>query len=289
MTFQEVLRTLGIQFVEGKQHHHSRPGWINLDCSCGPGSGKYHLGYNLSSGFLTCWKCGPKQSGRTLAFLSGKPIQVVMQLLEGVPKVHIKEFEHLGKLQLPEGVGPLLTPHINYLESRGLDADSVVRWWGVKGIGLAAELSWRLFIPVFLHGKMVSWTTRSIAPKAQRRYLSAKSEQEAVPHKHLLYGEEYCYHTVIVHEGPADVWKTGPGAVCTFGTEWSMKQVARLAKYPRAVICFDNTPDGKVSADKLADQLCPLTQVELAFMQTAKDAGGADPWEIQELRKRYLE
>lgn len=292
MKFQEVLQTLGIPFVEGKQHHHSRPGWLNIDCTCAPGSGKYHLGYNLSSGFLTCWRCGPKISGKTLALLSGKPLSVVMQLLAGVPRVHVKELEHIGKLVLPEGINELLPIHEDYLISRGYNLRKLDHWWGVRGIGLSSRLSWRLFIPITLHGKIVSWTTRAVGKHVERRYWSASVDEEAVPHKHLLYGEEYALQTIIIHEGPMDVWKTGPGAVCTFGTEWTLKQLKRMAKYQRQVICYDNTPDGHLAAERLADELSVFSGgngTEIAYMETAKDAGGADPQEIQELRKKYLE
>jgi DNA primase len=162
------------------------------------------------------------------------------------------------------------------------------RLWNAQGIGMSSQLPWRIFIPIELNGEMVSWTTRSINDYGLR-YISAKLTQESFPHKHLLYGEDYARHTVIIHEGPLDVWTVGPGAVGTLGTSYTRAQVVRMSKYLRRVVCFDNEPEAQRRARKLCDDLEPFEGETHNVILDAKDANTASAKEIRRLRRLYLD
>ena len=191
--------------------------------------------------------------------------------------------------------GPLLKAHRNYLKRRAFDPNELQRLWGISGIkwgmgvkmGLA--LSWRILIPIYYRSEVVSWTTRAISKEAKLRYISADPEEESIPHKQLLFGEQYARHSVIVHEGPFDVFTTGPGAVGTLGTSFTSAQIRRIAKYPRRAICFDSSP----SAQRRADELCDLLDVfpgdtYKVELETGSDPNECDPDEIEELRRKFL-
>ena len=152
---------------------------------------------------------------------------------------------------------------------------------------MSVRLPWRLFIPFHIHGEVVSWTTRSIGQNGLR-YVSASSDQEKVNHKSILYGEDFCRHAVIVHEGPFDVWRTGPGAVATCGTGFSRSQLLRLSNYPVRVICFDNEKQAQQRATELCDLLEPFPGETIQVTLDAKDAAEASDKEINQLR-RFLE
>jgi DNA primase len=152
--------------------------------------------------------------------------------------------------------------HKRYLEKRGFDPEELVSLWDIRGIGIGpVGLSWRIWIPITYHGAVVSWTARSISEETKRKYRTAQADEERLNHHDLLYGEDYCRNTAVVFEGVFDVWKFGPGAVCTFGTNWSERQLEKLTKFSRVAVCFDNEATAQRRARKLCDHLSLFTNV----------------------------
>ena len=285
MNFHELFQDLGVPLAPDG-HHHSRDGWFNFDCPwCGAGTSKYHMGLNTRGGYVNCWQCGPHDLLATLSELTGRPQPTLKVLLKDVIRPgRVARTQHTGTLQLPKGAGPLRLPHRRYLRQRGHNVKELVRLWGLRGIGIHAFLSWRILIPITYEGRVVSWTTRAIVDEGVVRYLSAPSEHEALRHKDLLFGEDYCRHSCIVHEGPFDVFRTGPGAVATCGVGYSRAQMLRISKYPLRVICFDNQPEAQVRARQLCDELEPFEGETINIVLDSKDAGSATDKEIKRLR-----
>lgn len=291
--FKSILEQHQIPFVDGQgEHEHGRDGWINFDCPwCSKGWGHYRMGFNTSAGYVNCWSCGKHGLVATLVELLSLPYNHVSEILQDLPRVQRRRSESLSasRTLVPDGVGPLLPAHANYLQGRNFNPRRTARRWGLKGIGTASRLAWRLFIPIFLHGEMVSWTTRSIQANAHQRYHSAKPTEEKFCHKHLLYGEDEAKDTIIIVEGPPSVWRIGPGAVALFGTGFTRSQVLRMASYPVRVVCLDN----ESFAQKKARELCKLLQVfegrtYNVVMETGKAPDEASDEEVQELRERFL-
>lgn len=289
-TFREVLNDLGIPCAP-PGHHHSRAGWVQLDCPyCGMGSRKWHLGYNIAAGYVNCYRCGRHNVIDVLALHTGRSRAACRGLLEGVPRRAGPAVAHQGRLRVPSGVGPLLGAHRRYLAERGFDHNKLVDIWGIGGLGVVPDgLSWRIYIPINYLGEQVSWTTRSLDPAASLRYKSAPTDQESIPHKHILYGAEYARHAIVIHEGPIDVWRTGPGAVATCGQAYSIQQVKEMARYPVRAICFDSTPDAQRRARRLAASLAVWPGDTSIVTLDAKDAAEASAHEIRRLRKEFLE
>jgi hypothetical protein len=291
-SFTDVLDRYGVPYrTEG--HEHCREGWVQIDCPfCSPGWEHFRMGYNLAFGAVNCYACGRHSTVSVLHEVTGEPYAVCKALLEGlVDEFDLRPERPRGRLKLPEGVGPLLKAHRKYLRGRGFDPDYLEQFWKVGGLGRDAgyrsekdgewkDLAWRVFIPVTSGGQVVSWTTRSLTDKA--RYRSAEAAQEAVPHKDLLYGEDHCTHTILVHEGPTDVWASGPPATCTFGTQYTRAQVLRMVRYPRRVICYDDLPDAQEQARGLASELAPFPGETLNVRLGAKDSASAS----EKLRKK---
>lgn len=286
-SIESVLQDYGVQ-VAGPGDRHYRQGWVHVDCPhCSPGSGNFYLGISSTTLGCTCWNCGKKRLFSTVAILTGQKPNSIKTLLAGIHRDEIPE-RKAGTLILPSGRGPLLPGHDAYLRGRGFDPDHITRTWQVEGIGQHGRLGWRLFIPIFHGGKMVSWTTRSIKPDEKLRYLSAALTEEAIPHKEILYGGDYCRHAVIVHEGPLDVWATGPGAVATCGTGYTDQQLLAIARYPRRVVCFDVEPAAQERATALCGDLAVFPGETLnVVLETGNDPASCDPAEILELQQ-YL-
>lgn len=284
-----ILEQLNIPFLtEGNPH--CRPGWVQIDCPfCGRDTQKFHLGISLQKGNCNCWKCGPHSLVSALVEITNKPVSVIKQLLEQVDAKPIIEQKQNRVIKTipPIGVGPLLKQHIRYLKGRGfsdVEIQQIEEIWKVGGIGIGGRLSWRLYIPIYQDGKLASWTTRSITDSPMR-YIFAPREQSLLPKTKILYGIDYVDHAVIITEGPIDVWKIGPGAVCLCGMNFSNYQINRLSEIPIRTICFDNEPEAQKRAQALADLLGAFPGETYLIQLDSKDAGSATKKEIEALRR----
>lgn len=288
-TFPELLRELGIETrTEGA---HTRAGWIQMDCPfCGTGARKYHLGYSAVGRYANCWKCGWHSELETLKALTGWRTTQARNALE-----ELKRPESLNEvtprpreIEVPPGVGPLLKNHRDYLRARRFDPDTVSRLWGVRGIGLAARLRWRLFLPIYSGGALVSWTTRATGDEARPRYISCPDAKEVIPHKRILYGADLARDSIVLVEGPTDAWRIGPGAVATFGTSLTAAQIVAASQYPRRVICFDNERTAQSVARRIEAALSTLPGETIRIEIDAKDPGELNDNEVTRIRRLFL-
>ena len=291
MTIEDLLQGSGVQ-VAPPGHRHTRQGWINFDCPwCGPGSGRFHMGYHKQFGYLNCWRCGRHPTIDTFAAILHKTTHETALLLRTVPREAVAPTTiQPKKLRLPGLLGPLKSRHINYLKRRGFNPAKLTKLWDLQGLTVSTGgLSWRIFIPNFRHGQIVSWAARATYNSTTKRYLAAKAEEEAFPAKHWLYGLDYCRHAIIVCEGPTDVWRIGPGAVATMGAAVSTEQIELMSRYPVRVVCFDNDAPGQYKAEELVRTLTAFPGQTYNVTLDAEDAGAADEDEIQTLRRRFLD
>lgn len=286
MTIQEIFDDLGIDYLGEGRHHHSRPGWIQIKNCPFCGSQNYHLGFNLQLKFFACWRCGGHYGPKVLEALglSRKEAHSILPGMIAPGRVENRERSKIS-IQEPAGIGPFGPSHVRYLRSRGFDPEEVSRIWGVEGIGLSAHLSWRLYIPIIHRAQRVSWTTRAIGDRVVQRYVSASAQQEVLNHKELIYGMDFCHHSIVVVEGPLDAWKVGPGAGALFGTAFTTAQVKKLVEIPRRFICFDSSPEAQVKAKNLASQLSCFPGVTQNLIIDAKDPGCATKKELRLIRK----
>lgn len=282
MTFNDLLEKYSVESApEG--HHHTTSGRVQLDCPlCSPGSHRFRLGFSSRKKSFNCWSCGFLPLIPTLMQLLKEPYTKCKEIASALDGTEEAEVSLRGTLEIPYGVGSLLSGHKKYLRSRGFDPEELEKLWDIQGIGVAPKLSWRIFIPVHLGEEVVSWTTRGLTDK-EPRYISAKPSQERLGLKEVLYGNQYFGPSLIVVEGPLDVWRIGPGAGATFGKTFSRAQVNLISKFPTRVICFD--ADAKDQAAKLCSMLNPLPGNTWNVCLDSKDPGSATEKEIKRLRK----
>jgi hypothetical protein len=263
---------------------------VGIDCPfCSPRSGHFRLGINLAKGFCSCWHCGGKRLGSSLAESTGRPLGEILRLIEGLERgAGVTKEKPRGKLVLPSRIGPLLAPHRDYLERRGFDPDEITRTWGVRGIHIHPRLAWRLWIPVVRLGETVSWTTRSIGD-GEPRYVTASAAEESFPAKHTLYGIDKVGHAIVIVEGPIDAWAIGPGAVATMGLACTREQFDLMCRCPVRAVCFDNEPAARRRQEALCDALAPFPgETHSVELRTGKDAAEVEYGELEEIRKRFL-
>lgn len=286
----DILSNAGVPHTTS--HKNVRSGWCAVDClKCSPNTRKFRCGFELSTNRCHCWLCGSLYAPDILAQLLRISIREAHDLLgKPVRQKLPDDHQRIGTLRIPLGVVGLLPAHQSYLASRGFDPDEIVRLWGVRGIGHSAGLRWRIWIPIAdKFGRVVSWTSRSISKDNPVRYWSATAEEEEVPHKSILYGAQCARHTIVICEGPLDVWSIGPGAVATLGVSYTPAQRKLMAEYPVRVVCFDSEPEAQRRAGALCRDLSAMPgTTENVVLETGKDANEAEKAEIQELRERYF-
>lgn len=289
MRIQDILDELRIDYKEAGDHHHARPGWVQLRRCPFCSSQNYHLGYNLQARYFNCWKCGGHNGPKVLEAL-GLPRRKALSLFPALESAGQVESRERTKISLtePEGRGPFGKIHRNYLLRRGFsmrEISTLENLWQVQAIRHAAKLSWRLYIPIIYRGAKVSWTTRAIGERVSQRYISASAAEEVINHKNLVYGLDFCSHSIVICEGPVDAWKIGPGAGALFGTTFTTAQVKSLVSIPRRFVCFDSSPEAQRKANELASQLACFPGVTENLIIDAKDPGEASPKEIRQIRR----
>lgn len=290
MKFEQLLQEYRIPVATPAARHY-RSGWLNFLCPfCPSTAGASYMGYSIDGGYTNCWQCGWHRLIDTIVALTNLQPDDAYKLLDGMrPERRLPAPEVMGKLTVPAHVGPLQYAHKKYLESRGFCWKTIVRLWKVAGIGISVRLGWRIYIPILAGDQVVSWTTRSIDPSAKARYISASRAEESLPHKTLLYGEEYARHGIIINEGPMGAWAIGPGAVATCGVAYSREQLLRMAKYPVRAIAFDNEAGAQQRARKLCDDLEVFPGTTFNVLLSAKSADLVPKSEVAEMRRRFLE
>lgn len=288
MNFIEFLRDRGIRLWNAGEHHHVTSQYVGFDCPfCSPNSGRVRAGYHLTKNFVSCWTCGGHSVGATLAELTGLPAKECLRILDPFISGPTITETTRGRLHIPKGVVPLLPPHIKYLKGRGFDPEALSQTWKIGAIGNHVRYPWRIFIPIELRGETVSWTTRTISQDPLVvRYRSAQAEEEKISAKAILYGQDLIPgHSVIVHEGPTDVWRTGPGSVATLGMNVSVAQIRKIASFPNRVVCFDSEPKAQQRATQLCRELALFPGKTANVTLDAKDAGSAPISETRRLRR----
>lgn len=293
MNLRDVLRGLGVRFVEGGQHPMVTGGWLGVSCPyCDHGRGNPGLGIHVRTLKTSCWKCGSRGLAAALAAITDRRVGEIRALLAGLPTPAVAEpAEPAGKLELPPGLGPLEPAHRRYLQGRGFDPDELASLWGIQGLGLAAgKLAWRVFLPLRdALGATVSWTTRAIGnvPHGER-YRGAKREQSARPRGDCLGGIEHVRHAAVVCEGAFDAMWVGPGAVWTAGVGYGRGQIAALAEIPVRAILFDREPAAQRRAQALAARLAVHGGETYVIETSGPDPATSPRAEAEEIRRRFL-
>lgn len=283
-----------VPFLEGGKHHHCVEGWIQLHCPCcSDGTSGWHLGYSTESGAWNCWRCGKQSTAKVLSsLLPNVPLQQLFSQFAkhrtSLAERPIVKKEERKRVKPPPNMRNSLGPaHRKYLWSRGFDVKKLVDKWGLGSTASTSGLwNWRIVIPVHdVTGRLVSYIGRAISSKNSLRYLSLSEEDSIITPKNMLYGEQFIGgSTVVVMEGPTDVWRFGSGAVCTFGTSWTREQAARLRRFHRCVIMYDPSMPAQIQAEKLATWLSGSVDIVEIVDTESNDPGSLSLDEVRNLR-----
>ena len=247
-------------------------GWVNSNCPyCDTKIDSFNMGFNPSGDYCHCWKCGGNDLNRTLSLLLGIPRTELPSVLSqyegrsGLLQELNKKTAKAKHLELPnDGFTPA---ERKYLLSRNFSPIFLHEKYGVVGGGIAGDWKYRIIIPLYYNGVLVSWTGRSILDKQTLkdrkipRYKNLAIEKSVINSKECLFNIDNCRgKTVVLTEGAFDVMRLGGESasdfLCSFGTELTQAQVKIIAeRFDKVFIMFDNEPEAQMKARKFGMQI----------------------------------
>lgn len=262
-------------------------GWVNVACPwCGDRT--YNGGFNAAKNYYNCWKCGGHGHDETLALV----LRVGKDEIRGIIKAYRggewegndRRVALAEKLVLPSS--GLNWAERKYLAGRNFKPSHLVRKYGVCGGGIAGRWRYRVIIPLYMDGVLVSWVARSILPKgiieANRipRYKNLSVEESVVNPKETFFNLDHCGRVGVMVEGTFDVMRLGDGFFCSLGTTLTNAQVALAARrFDKVTIVFDDEGEAQRKAVKFAGQLAAVG-VETAVCNAYKVYGVNDGAEL---------
>lgn len=254
---KKMLHELNIPTVE--QGPDCQPGWLNIRCPKCPDP-KHHGGFHLAKAYYNCWRCGPHRLHHVFSALLGITTRDAIDLLRSYGTYHISLDTPIRKkggatrITLPPGTGPLTKRHEHYLKKRNFDPNKLKKIWKLRGTNHIGSYNFRIIAPIFYNNRLVSYQGRDITNVASIRYKACPIDKEVIHHKYLLYGIDYITNRrCVIVEGITDVWRLGPGSVCTFGTGITLEQGLMLSqRVDYAALLFDNDKEASQKADKLS-------------------------------------
>lgn len=238
-------------------------GWINIQCPfCN--DQKNHLGFNYEENYFNCWKCNdPVRGGyHTIIEVIEKllPYENPRQILKQydtneiiVNRIHEKLNKKVKKIIVP---GEELKPmHIDYLKSRGLDPEYIKNKYKLLGTTYLGNYRYRIIIPIYFQGKIVTFQTRTIND-SKPRYVNCDPENEIIPIKDILYNIDNCKEDFcILTEGVFKVFKLDDNSLASLGKNYTKQQLKLLTRFKIVFIYFDPDESGQGKAKKLSIEL----------------------------------
>lgn len=291
--YTQLFNDYGVEYEvkSGKSRN-----FLSIPCPYCHNSNKLYGGINLVKNYYNCWKCGHHDLSKVILSLTGQDWYVVKEkylINPGARDLYLREVAEKKiintSLNFPLGTTDLNKKQKEYLHDRGFDANELVRLYGLKGTGRVGHHSFRIVIPIFFEGQMVSWTCRDYTGLAELRYLSCNGSEEIMNHKDLVYGIDLVRgNHVVVCEGPTDKWRLGVGAVALFGTGYKQSQINLLARFEKTTIIFDGEGDAMARAEELAGELAGRGREAEIVLLDGGDPGDMSQKEADDMMEEII-
>ena len=249
-------------------HKHVRPGWVNIECPFCQGNPGYHLGYDLSENYFTCWRCGGKRTDKVIAKIlnvSFTQAKSIIREYGGISRRSAKEVKpkiRLKAFQYPSGDLTLKRHHKAYLTKRNFDPDYLEKEWGIMGTGPVSFLdeinySHRILAPINWEKKIVSFQTRSLKSNSPVKYMACPQVRELIEHQHILYGNPLMWgKRGVCAEGITDIWRLGNKSFGIFGIDYTPFQLKLITNFfEEVIVLFDPDLQAIKQANKLIAEL----------------------------------
>ncbi len=272
-----ILTQRGV-VVESRKH-----GWLNVRCPFCSDTAT-HGGFNTAGGgYYNCWRCGAHRLEEVFSALFGLSMEDAGELVRSNPgRLSITAVLNRREIEVtkPERIkmpgGELQREHYRYLNNRRFDPDRIVDRYQIKGTGFAGRWKFRIMIPIYMDGRLVSYQGRDITNRQKARYLTASDDESIISPLDLLYNLDRCLdRRVVLVEGVTDVWRLGDGVTATFGTSMTEAKLATLAeRFSEILFLFDPEEQADDRAMSSAQRLSALgASVEIIDLEMDHDPG----------------
>jgi hypothetical protein len=295
MNFVKLFKDYNIEHLPDRRNE-----WVNVHCPfCTEVTGTFHGGFNVNGDYYHCWKCGTHPLNETLQLLLSIPkseLKNVLKEYEGrnsiLYSLNKKESKAI-KLELPTDT--FTEAERKYLLKRNFNPDFLHDKYGVTGGGLTGRWKHRIIIPIYVNGRLVSWTGRSILSKKKLneleipRYKNLSVEESVMNPKTVLYNlDNATEKTVVLTEGTFDVMRLGDGFICSLGTELTQAQIKEVKdRFEKVFIMFDNEPEAQEKAKKFGLQLVSVG-LDVEVVDAYSDYDVNDGAELNEKQVREI-
>ena len=272
MELKEFLEDFDIEYWEsGKNVTY---GWINIQCPfCDDDSN--HLGIRLSDLTCHCWKCGRKRlisiikEVTDLTYKEAKEIFKRIEASDAPRKIEPEEnfalIDTETFVKMPDEASKVFPKlHRMYLKKRRFNYKQLIRKYKIKAVYNFGKYAFRIIIPIYKNGTLISFTSRDVTDYGEPKYLHASEAECAVRPKDLIYGldEIPVGGDAILVEGVFDKWRLGKSAICSFGTQLSGKQYVELAQKEinNLFMFFDQDRGGQKAVKASSKHIAPLAR-----------------------------
>lgn len=267
--------------------------WVNIDCPYCDEKGHYNMGINCAGDYYHCWKSPHSYPiKKVLSDVLNVPMNSLDEILSGYEGG--KNLSHrflkkskVKKIELPTDT---FTPaERKYLKARGFSPKYLHEKYGLVGGGISGKWKFRIIIPIYYNGQLMSWTGRSILSKKKikelgiPRYKNLSIEESVKNPKELFFNLDNCKgKEVVLTEGSFDVLRFDGNAICSLGTELTEGQITLLSeRFEKVFILFDNEPEAQEKARKFGMQISSMG-VEVEIVEAFSDFGKNDMGECTE-------
>lgn len=244
--------------------------------------------------FETCFRCGSHKGSEVIsAFLDISEHEANKLIRNYDSELVIRKEKtkknHCEEVDLSFASGKLDSNYSEYLQKRGFNPVELTRYADLRYTLHFGEMFSRIVFPIYYRGKIISYTSRSILPDAEIRYISCKAEDEVIDHKHICYGlDHFNSDKVLLVESPINSLKLGNDTcLATFGISFTEEQVNLLKNFKKIDILFDSEARAQKKAMELAKELKYFSTcrvIDLEF-KNGKDLGDCTKEELQTIRK----
>jgi transposase-like protein len=289
--YRKLLSDYGYPYNDEIAIHR---GYIVVPCPfCRSSHEKYHGAIHIQYNHYKCWKCSGHSLYDFIKNITGQnwfllQKQYAMTYIDKYPTA--KTTETPKELVLPEYTGEMNDRARQYLIKRNYDPNKLIEQYSLQSTNHLGKYKFRIIIPVFFQGEMVSYTTRDYTNMAKLRYDSCPKDLELINHKDIVFGYDNVPTShVIVVEGPFDVFRMGENAVATFGIGFTMAQVNTLASFEKVTIIYDKGKEEEKQANKLGGLLDGLgVEADIFALKDTKDPGSLPQNEADSLVREII-
>ena len=180
MSLKRFLEDYRVPYTTDRE----QAGWLHIKCPvCGDRG--THLGVNIDNWGLNCFRCDIDDRVvlliRLLRITKSEAIQILKKYggeTRKPSKSRKEVVEPVSRVELPVGtLSGLNRIQSDYVESRGFHAGYLERTWELMSTGPVSYLDdidyrFRILVPIFWEGRMVSFQCRDVTGRSKIRYLT---------------------------------------------------------------------------------------------------------------------